>query len=169
MSIKFPRMKRFISLFLAVVIISALPAVNVHATENSRAVTDYSDACSHWASEALEWAAKNGVEAGRGDKIAPDEILTRAHMAAMLDRLFGTYQKADISRYTDVSPGDWHYDYIAQAVNMGIFSGYSGTCMGPGNSITREQAMAVLARTCCLPAASRDILARFPDGNQVGA
>lgn len=101
-------------------------------------------------------------------KINPDGYLTRAQMAAMIDRLFGTYKSADISRYTDVSRGGWYYDYIAQAVHMGTFAGYSNSRMGPDENITREQAIVVLARTVCLPSASSSALSRFPDRNEVG-
>jgi len=163
-----PKMKRFFSLFLAALLTVCLLAVNAHAANNK--VTDYGDAYGHWAYEALAWAVDNGVMVGTSeDKLNPDGHLTRAHMAAMIDRLFGTYESADISRCTDVSRGSWYYDYIAQAVNMGTFTGYSSSRMGPDDYITREQAIVVLARTVCLPAASSSALSRFPDRNEVGA
>ena len=141
MSIKFPNMKRFFSLFLAAVMMAGLLAVNAHAASSNK-ITDYGDAYGHWAYEALTWAVDNGVMVGTSeDKINPDGYLTRAQMAAMIDRLFGTYKSADISRYTDVSRGGWYYDYIAQAVHMGTFAGYSNSRMGPDENITREQAI----------------------------
>lgn len=165
----FPKMKRFFSLFLAALLTVCLLAVNAHAADNNK-ITDYGDAYGHWAYEALTWAVDNGVMVGTSeDKLNPDGHLTRAQMAAMIDRLFGTYKSADISRYTDVARGSWYYDYIAQAVNMGTFNGYSSSRMGPDDNITREQAIVVLARTVCLPAASSSALSRFPDRNEVGA
>ena len=169
MSIKFPNLTRFFSLFLAAVMMVSLLAVNAHAA-NRRKITDYGDAYGHWAYEALAWAVNNGVLVGTSeDKLNPDGYLTRAQMAAMIDRLFNTYKSADISRYTDVPRGSWHHDYIAQAVHMGTFAGYSSSRMGPNENITREQAMVVLARTVCLSSAGNSALARFPDRNQVGA
>lgn len=169
MSIKFPNLKRFFSLFLAAVMMVTLLAVNAHAANDNK-ITDYGDAYGHWAYEALTWAVDNGVMVGTSeDKLNPDGYLTRAQMAAMIDRLFGTYKSADISRFTDVPRGSWHHDYIAQAVHMGTFAGYSSSRMGPEDNITREQAMVVLARTVCLPSAGNSALARFPDRNQVGA
>ena len=169
MSIKFPNLKRFFSLFLAAVMMVSLLAVNAHAA-NANKITDYGDAYGHWAYEALAWAVDNGVLVGTSeDKLNPDGYLTRAQMAAMIDRLFNTYKSADISRYTDVPRGSWHHDYIAQAVHMGTFAGYSSSRMGPNENITREQAMVVLARTVCLSSAGNSALARFPDRNQVGA
>ena len=169
MSIKFPNLKRFFSLFLAAVMMVSLLAVNAHAA-NANKITDYGDAYGHWAYEALAWAVNNGVLVGTSeDRLNPDGYLTRAQMAAMIDRLFGTYKSADISRFTDVPRGSWHHDYIAQAVHMGTFAGYSSSRMGPEDNITREQAIVVLARTVCLPSAGNSVLARFPDRNQVGA
>ena len=169
MSIKFPNLKRFFSLFLAAVMMVSLLAVNAHAA-NANKITDYGDAYGHWAYEALAWAVDNGVLVGTSeDKLNPDGYLTRAQMAAMIDRLFGTYKSADISRFTDVPRGSWHHDYIAQAVHMETFAGYSNSRMGPDENITREQAMVVLARTVCLSSAGNSALARFPDRNQVGA
>ena len=139
MSIKFPNLKRFFSLFLAAVMMVSLLAVNAHAA-NANKITDYGDAYGHWAYEALAWAVDNGVMVGTSeDKLNPDGYLTRAQMAAMIDRLFGTYKSADISRFTDVPRGSWHHDYIAQAVHMGTFAGYSSSRMGrmrktPGNT-----------------------------------
>jgi hypothetical protein len=169
MSIKFPNLKRFFSLFLAAVMMVSLLAVNAHAA-NANKITDYGDAYGHWAYEALAWAVNNGVLVGTSeDKLNPDGYLTRAQMAAMIDRLFGTYKSADISRFTDVPRGSWHHDYIAQAVHMETFAGYSNSRMGPDENITREQAMVVLARTVCLSSAGNSVLTRFPDRNQVGA
>ena len=169
MSIKFPNLKRFFSLFLAAVMMVTLLAVNAHAANDNK-ITDYGDAYGHWAYEALAWAVDNGVLVGTSeDRLNPDGDLTRAQMAAMIDRLFGTYKSADISRFTDVPRGSWHHDYIAQAVHMGTFAGYSSSRMGPNENITREQAMVVLARTVCLSSAGNSVLARFPDRNQVGA
>ena len=96
MSIKFPNLKRFFSLFLAAVMMVSLLAVNAHAA-NANKITDYGDAYGHWAYEALTWAVDNGVLVGTSeDKLNPDGYLTRAQMAAMIDRLFGTYKSADV-------------------------------------------------------------------------
>ena len=54
MSIKFPNLKRFFSLFLAAVMMVSLLAVNAHAADR-RKITDYGDAYGHWAYEALTW------------------------------------------------------------------------------------------------------------------
>ena len=147
-----------------------LLAVLLSLPTHAAYIEDYADVYGHWAYEALAWAVDNGVMEGKSaHQMAPDDHLTRAEMAAMTGRLFGTYQSANISRFSDTVPGSWYYDSIAQAVNMGTLTGYSSTRMGPGDNITREQAMVVLARTVCLPVSSDSTLSRFPDRGQVSA
>ena len=110
MSIKFPNIKRFFALFLTAMLAVGLLAINAHAAGGNK-ITDYGDAYGHWAYEALAWAVDNGVMVGTSeDKISPDGYLTRAQMATMIDRLFGTYTSADSSRYTEVSRDSWYYD-----------------------------------------------------------
>ena len=147
-----------------------LLAVLLSLPAHAAYIEDYADVYGHWAYEALAWAVDNGVMEGKSaHQMAPDDHLTRAEMAAMTGRLFGTYKSVGISRFSDVEPGSWYYDSIAQAVNMGTLTGYSSTRMGPGDNITREQAMVVLARTVCLPVSSDSTLSRFPDRGQVSA
>lgn len=133
-------------------------------------ITDYSDVGNHWANRALTWAVDNKVLVGKSEnRMAPNDYLTRAQLAAMIDRLFGTYKNADLSQYTDTAPGSWYYDSVAQAVNMGTFAGYGQNRMGPNDFISREQAIAALARTVCLSTENSNVLNRFPDKNKVSA
>ena len=67
MSIKFPNIKHFLSLFLAAVMMVSLLAVNAHAASSNK-ITDYGDAYGHWAYEALTWAVDNGVMVGTSEE-----------------------------------------------------------------------------------------------------
>ena len=71
MSIKFPNIKHFLSLFLAAVMMVSLLAVNAHAASSNK-ITDYGDAYGHWAYEALTWAVDNGVMVGTSEGRPPD-------------------------------------------------------------------------------------------------
>lgn len=131
-------------------------------------ITDYSDIGNHWAVSALTWAVDNNVLVGKsGNRMAPNDYLTRAQLAAMIDRLFGTYKSADLSQYVDTIPGSWYYDSVAQAVNMGTFAGYGQNRMGPNDFISREQAISALARTICPATGNSKVLNKFPDQNNV--
>ena len=47
---------------------------------------------------------------------------------------------------TDVMMGSWYYDAVSIACEYGIIYGYEYGKFGPDDSITREQAMAIIAR-----------------------
>ena len=137
----YSKAQRALSGLLAFVLLLSL-TVTAFAADMSA----FTDVSGHWAYDALEWAVDNGVLEGMTeDEMAPNDHLTRAQMAAMTSRLYGTYKCAEISQYTDAAPESWYYSYIAQAVNMGSFTGYSQHRMGPGDNITREQAMTIRA------------------------
>lgn len=158
--------RRFIAGVLAAILSLGLLAVPVQAAT----ITDYNDVDGHWAYNALEWAVDNDVMLGTSStEMEPNGLLTRAQLATMMDRLYGTYKNADISQYVDMVTGSWYYNYIAQAVNMGTLTGYSPFSMGPDDYVTREQAIVVVARTLCLVAAADEDLSRFPDRDEVGS
>ena len=60
--------------------------------------------------------------------------MTRAEMAAIINRSFGCYKTADISQYKDVSKSKWYYKDVALAVQMGTYNGRSSSSNGPGRT-----------------------------------
>ena len=97
--------RRTLSGFLAVLMVFTLMASAFAAD-----MSDFTDVSSHWAYNALEWAVDNGVLEGVTESsMAPNDHLTRAQMAAMTSRLYGTYKCAEISQYTDANPESWYY------------------------------------------------------------
>lgn len=153
--------KRGIALLLSIVMIISVFPATVFATE-------FSDMPNNWSTVALENAITNGLLKGNNGKIRPDDNLTRAEMATIVNRAFGGKEKAIISQYTDVSEKTWYYDEMAKAVEMGIFMG-DGNTLNPDKSITREEAFVVLARAFNLSSASESSLNTFLDKTEVSA
>lgn len=153
--------KRGIALLLSIVMIISVFPATVFATE-------FSDMPNNWSTVALENAITNGLLKGNNGKIRPDDNLTRAEMATIVNRAFGGKEKAIISQYTDVSEKTWYYDEMAKAVEMGIFMG-DGNRLNPDKSITREEAFVVLARAFNLSSASESSLNTFLDKTEVSA
>ena len=87
MSIKFPNMKRFFSLFLAAVMMAGLLAVNAHAASSNK-ITDYGDAYGHWAYEALTWAVDNGVMVGTSEDPRTDGCYDRPAFRHLQERRY---------------------------------------------------------------------------------
>lgn len=106
---------------------------------------DFSDVEGHWAINAINNAAENGLITGSEGRFYPDDNMTRAEMATIVVRAFGATEDADISEFTDVLPTDWFYASMSKAVAMGAFNGSDGK-LNPENSITRQEAFVVLSR-----------------------
>ena len=130
----------------------------------AKAAASFSDmpAENHWAYEALTAATDNGLLQGSSGRLMPEDNLTRAQLAAILNRAFGASSVADISGYSDVKETEWYYNDIAKAVRMGTLTGYSGI-MQPESAVTREQAFTALARALKLDGGNMSSLDMFSD------
>lgn len=129
---------------------------------------DFVDFPNDWSSQAMTAAVDNGLLGGVGDgRIAPQGQLTRAQMAAIINRAFASEAKASLSGYNDVATDAWYRDDMAKAVQMGTFSGSGGGLLEPDRAITREEAFSVLARAFALESGDAAHLSDFSDGAQV--
>lgn len=120
-----------------------------------------------WSYQALSAAVENGLLNGSGGKLMPNDDLTRAQMAAVVNRAFGAKTAGDISSFTDVADNAWYRDDIAKAVRMGTLNGYGDGKMNPDSPITREQAFTVLSRALKLGTADASALSAFSDRAKV--
>ncbi len=111
---------------------------------------EFVDMPDNWTTSALQNAVENGLLSGDGDRIMPDDNITRAQMAAIIVRAFGATETADISRYTDVSADMWYYDEFSKAVAMGAFQG-DGNLLKPDDFITFQECFSVVFNTFFLP------------------
>ena len=113
--------------------------------------TDVADG--QWYSDAIAWAAANGIVNGvGGNKFAPSEPVTREQLAA----IFFRYAKAKapeadvLSGYPDAeSVSTYARDAMAWAVSTGLVTGSKeadGTYLVPQGLAAREQAAAILMR-----------------------
>ena len=162
--------KRILAMILAVASCLSL-AVSASAASTARKATDFRDFDkSAWYAEAVSAAVDNGLLYGKSATIIdPNGDMTRAEMAAIINRSFGCYVKADISKYKDVSKDKWYFEDVAMAVQMGTYNGRSNTAMAPDAPITREEAMTVVARALELDydSYSKTDLSKFSDRNKI--
>lgn len=135
-------------------------------TASAYAVETFLDMPDDWSTAALEKSVFNGLLKGTDGKILPRENLSRAQMAAVVERAFGAVEKASLDKFVDVSKSDWFYDSMAKAVFMKAFAG-GGNELRPNDYITREEAFVVLARSIKLSGASEDILDKFYDKESI--
>ena len=162
--------KRILAMILAVASCLSL-AVSASAASTARKATDFRDFDkSAWYAEAVSAAVDNGLLYGKSSTIIdPNGDMTRAEMAAIINRTFGCYKQADISQYKDVAKSKWYYKDVALAVQMGTYNGRSNTAMAPDAPITRQEAMTVVARALELDydSYSKTELAQFSDAGKI--
>ena len=165
--------KRILAMLLAVTSCLSLAVSASAANTVNRKATDFRDYDrTAWYAEAVSAAVDNGLLYGKSSTtLDPNGDMTRAEMAAIINRSFGCYKAADISQYKDVAKSKWYYNDVALAVQMGTYNGRSSSSMAPDAPITREEAMTVVARALELDyeAYAKTDLSKFADAKNVSA
>ena len=129
---------------------------------------DFHDFPTDWSAAGLRSAVDNGLLNGANGRIDGAGLLTRAQMAAIINRAFAAKKTADLSGYNDVSADAWYRSDLAAAVAMGTFQGANGQ-LNPERPITREEAFAVLARAFAHESGSTASLNVFSDSASVSS
>ena len=163
--------KRILAMFLAVASCLSLAVSASAANAVNRKATDFRDFDrTAWYAEAVSAAVDNSLLYGKSSAIIdPNGDMTRAEMAAIINRSFGCYKTADISQYNDVSKSKWYYKDVALAVQMGTYNGRSASAMAPDAPISRQEAMTVVARALELDydSYSKTDLSAFSDRSEI--
>ncbi len=152
--------RKLLSLLMAVVMtISLLPAPALAAT--------YQDTAGHWAEDAIDRWSGHGIIQGNGGKFNPGNALTRAHMAAILSRLLKLPEAASAG-FKDVESGAWYANAINRCAAAGIMLGDDGYAK-PNSTITRQQAVVMLARALQIEPIADPDLSGYTDADQVSS
>ena len=163
--------KRILAMILAVASCLSLAVGASAANTTTRKATDFRDYDrTAWYAEAVSAAVDNGLLYGKSSNIIdPNGDMTRAEMAAIINRSFGCYKSADVSQYKDVAKSKWYYKDVAMAVQMGTYNGRSASSMAPDAPITRQEAMTVVARALELDydSYSKTDLSAFSDRSKI--
>ncbi len=130
-------MKRFASMCVAAAI-----AVSVMVLPASAA--SYTDISGHAAKTAIEKWSDMGILTGANNKFRPDDSLTRAEMATILQRLL-RYPTQSALTFADMKPTDWFASDVLSMIDAGIIQGAQGNVM-PLQNLNREQAVTMLGR-----------------------
>jgi hypothetical protein len=109
--------------------------------------TAFSDVSSnYWAAQFIQQLSGRGVIAGFPDgSFRPEEPVTRAQFAAMLNKAFQKSQQRQAIKFSDVPSNYWASTAIGQAYSIGFLSGYPGNRFQPNQAIPRQQVLVSLA------------------------
>ncbi|WP_165452467.1 S-layer homology domain-containing protein [Paenibacillus thalictri] len=110
----------------------------------------FDDVKQHWSREDVNDLASRLIIEGSADgRFLPDKTITRAEFTAILLRALGLRTpKAGTPAvsFADVAQINWYAAPIAAAVSYGLISGYEDGTFRPEGTITRAEAMVMLAR-----------------------
>ena len=110
-----------------------------------------------WYSEAIRWAASEGIASGYGNTFGTHDPITREQLAAMLYQFaqargydVSVGENTNILSYTDVSDvAEYAIPAMQWACGAGIISGTGdGSTLTPQGQATRAQAAVMLMRFC---------------------
>lgn len=106
----------------------------------------YTDTEGHWASDVIDELSNKKIINGYSDgTFKPDNSVTRAEFIAIVNRMLGLTTES--SKYIpDISRHDWFYSDIRKAVEAGILKGNEEGYVRTNDTITREEAVVILAR-----------------------
>ncbi len=99
-----------------------------------------------WAEEAIEALAARGVINGITEKeFLPQANITRADFVVLITRFFGLKGEAT-ENFSDVKEGNYYYDAVGAAKEIGIVTGMGGNKFEPLKPITRQDMMVIIKR-----------------------
>ena len=104
-----------------------------------------------WAGEAIEKWSDAQVVAGSNGKFRPNDQITRAEFAAVLNKIM-KYDKGN-AVFSDVKSSDWFYQHITAVASAGIMNGYDGKAM-PNAIIKRQDAAIMIKKAFSIKKAS---------------
>lgn len=113
-----------------------------------KATLNYSDVSSAtWSYEYIQKAKAQGFLLDYGTQLSPTKTLTREEAAALLARYLNLSEKVSTSFYSDYTSIDPSYrDYVLQATQAGLFTGYTDGQFKPKNILSRAEALTILYR-----------------------
>ncbi len=130
----------------------------------------------HWAYEYISELTSRGIINGYDDgSFRPDANVTRAEFVTILCRAAGadaTVSTSDTDiAFSDVTPGDWYYEYAIWAAGTGITNGTSETEFSPNENILRQDICVMLDRystnIAASPLAPAESAGAFADDGEI--
>jgi uncharacterized lipoprotein YddW (UPF0748 family) len=104
--------------------------------------TRFSDIQNHWARLFIEGLATQGIISGFPDRtFRPNQAMSRAEYAAILQKAFQRTVKRPYVPFVDVPARHWAAPAIQKAFETGFISGYPGNRFRPDASISRMEVL----------------------------
>ena len=141
---------------LGALVLALCLALSLLPAPGGTARADFSDAAMD---KLINWGVVGGYPDGNTH---PERSLSRAEFVSMVNRAYG-YNKTGPTPFIDVPASAWYADDVGIAYNAKYFGGVSPRMAAPDESLTREQAMVLLARNMRIEPVPGEVT-EFADG-----
>ncbi|WP_245238035.1 Ig-like domain-containing protein [Paenibacillus etheri] len=113
----------------------------------AQASSSYKDVdTTYWALQSISVVTAQGLMKGYEDgSFKPNQLITRAEMAIIVERLLDNTQSGT-SSFKDINSGHWAKNAIDQAKVAGIINGYLDGTFRPNQTLTRAEAVVTINR-----------------------
>ncbi|MFD1885732.1 S-layer homology domain-containing protein [Paenibacillus wenxiniae] len=137
----------------------------------------FADVTNHWAKDAVNDMGSRMVVNGVTDTtFHPNANITRAEFAAIIVRGLGLPTDQAAASFSDVKSDAWYAGAVQTAVSYKLINGFEDGTFRPQDTITREQAMMIVAKAMKLTGLAErtsasnatSALASFTDHGQIG-
>ncbi len=135
----------------------------------------FSDAQSNWARNDIQTLSDQGIITGYPDgSFRPQGLITRAEFSAVMVKALALAPTATGTQtFNDVPSSHWAYPSIETVRSAGLVSGYPGGLFMPARSISRAEAIAILANASRTPLPNdgtvNQILGNYSDSTSIPA
>ncbi len=139
------------------------------ATPANNQISQASDVAGNWAEPFIRVLVEKGIIAGYPDgTFKPDQPITRAEFAALLNKAFDLQPVRAARKFKDVPANYWASDVIQKAYQSGFLAGYPNGTFAPKQNIIRIQSLVSIVNGSKLePSGNLDLNGVFSDAAQV--
>ena len=106
--------------------------------------TAYADTKNHWAESVITKWSDNGILSGYNGEFRPNDFITRADTAVILDRMMD-YQIISTTEFLDLDSA-YYTDAVLKANAAGVIIGTGDGNVMPTSNITRQDAASMIVR-----------------------
>ncbi|GMQ64947.1 GLUG motif-containing protein [Vallitalea maricola] len=155
-------MKKIVTIIMALVL-------TFSTTAYANGPNTSSDIEGHWAEKTMKkWVNLGLLKGYSGGQYKPDEIITNVEFIALINRIYGFYERIE-ENYQDVKDNKWYEKDTAIAKNSEYMKWHKKNILNPDNGITREEVSAVVAIIMDLQGTENlEKIAEFKDYKQIG-
>ncbi len=130
--------------------------------------TALKDVQGHWAQAYIQNLASKGIIAGFEDgTFRPNQPVSRAQFAAIINKAFTPAPQRDNTRFADVSTKSWAAASIQTAYQGGFLQGYPGNKFLPEQPIPKVQVLVSLASGLKLRSDDTSVLSVYSDAKSI--